>query len=440
MNKENKMELARWAVNYAIKHGADDSSVTISKQRNVEIQHRDGKLEKIQESTSNSLDINIYANNRYTGHSTCDLKKISLEKFIREAVAMTKYLSEDKYRKLPDPELYKGVKDIDLQIVDPAYSSLSSEKRIEIAREIEETAHAVSDKVISATAGCGDSFTESVQVHSNGFMGERISTSFYAGAEATVEGAEGKRPEDWYYASCRHFNQLPSAEFLGTQAGERAMKKIGQEKVESAKIIMLVENRAASRLFYAMRAPLSGRALQQKASFLEGKLNQKIASEKLTIIDDPFIKKALGSRLFDGEGIAAKVMPVIEKGVLKNYFIDTYYGRKLEMSPTTGSASNTIFELGSQSMEEMVKQIGKGILITSFLGGNSNSTTGDFSFGIQGFLIENGQIVKPVNEMNISGNLAEFWNMLVAVGNDPYPYSSMQMPSLMFDGIQFSGI
>jgi PmbA protein len=160
----------------------------------------------------------------------------------------------------------------------------------------------------------------------------------------------------------------------------------------------------------------------------------------LTIIDDPFIKKGLGSRLFDGEGIAAKVMPVIEKGILKNYYIDTYYGRKLGMNPTTGSSSNIILELGTKSLDDMVKQVNRGILITSFLGRNSNSTTGDFSFGIQGFLIENGDIVKPVNEMNISGNLGEFWNMLVAVGNDPYPYSSMQTPSLMFEGIQFSGI
>ncbi len=440
MNKNDKLELARWAMQYALKQGADQSAVSISRRRNVEIEHRDGKLEKIQESTSNSLNINIYANQRYSGHSTCDLNKNSLEKFIREAVAMTKYLSEDEYRKLPDPDLYKGQKEIDLEITDPSYQELTSEKRIEVAKQIEEVTHSVSDKIISATAGCGDSHSESVQVHSNGFVGEIFGTSFYAGAEATVEGEEGKRPEDWYYASCRYFNQLPTADFLGKQAGKRAMQKIGQDKIKSDKMIMVVENRSALRLFYAMRGPLSGRALQQKSSFLEGKLNQKIASEKLTIIDDPFIKKGLGSKLYDNEGIAAKVMPVIEKGILKNYFIDTYYARKLGMSPTTGGTSNTIFELGTQSLDDMIKQVDKGILITSFIGGNSNSTTGDFSFGIQGFLVENGQLIKPINEMNISGNLGEFWNMLLAVGNDPYPYSSMQAPSLMFEKIQFSGI
>ncbi|MBD3289713.1 TldD/PmbA family protein, partial [candidate division KSB1 bacterium] len=298
MKKNDKLELAQWAVDYAIKHGADQSAASISRRRNVEIQHRDGKLEKIQESTSNSLDLNIYANHRYSGHSTCDLKKTSLEKFIKEAVAMTKYLSEDEYRKLPDPELYEGQKDIDLEITDPSYQELTSEKRVEIAKQIEEMAHSVSDKIISATAGCGDSFSESVKVHSNGFVGERIGTSFYAGAEATVEGEEGKRPEDWYYASCRYFNQLPAADFLGKQAAERALKKIGQDKIKSDKMIMLVENRTARRLLYAMRRPLSGRALQQKSSFLEGKLNEKIASEKLTLIDDPFIKKGLGSRLY----------------------------------------------------------------------------------------------------------------------------------------------
>lgn len=440
MKKNEKLELANWAMKYALKQGADEAAVSISKRLEVEIEHRDGQLEKIQESTSNSLDINIYANQRYSGHSTCDLKKTSLEKFISEAVAMTKYLAEDKFRTLPDPKLYEGRKTIDLELIDPAYQQLASDKRVEIAKQIEQASRAVSDKIISATAGCSDTHYESVKVHSNGFVGDRETTVFYAGCEATVEGEEGRRPEDWYYASQRHFNKLPSPEFLGKEAATRALAKIGQNKIESAKMVMLVENRTARRLIYALRSPLSGRSLQQKRSYLEGMLNQKIASEKLTVIDDPFIKQGLGSRLFDNEGIAAKVMPVIEKGVLKNYFIDTYYGKKLGMEPTTNSPSNIVFDLGTRSQDEMEKSIDNGILITSFLGGNSNSTTGDFSFGIQGFLIKNGARAKPINEMNISGNLKDFWNKLVEVGNDPYPYSSLQAPSMLFENIQFSGI
>jgi PmbA protein len=169
-------------------------------------------------------------------------------------------------------------------------------------------------------------------------------------------------------------------------------------------------------------------------------LDKKIASEKLTVIDDPFIEKGMGSRLFDGEGLATKKRFIIEKGILKTYFVDNYYGRKLGWEPTVGGPSNVVLEYGQKSFEELLKGIKKGILINGFIGGNSNSTTGDFSFGLVGKYIENGEIVKPINEMNISGNAKEIWNQLVELGNDPYPYSSWRVPSMLFDEIQFSGI
>ena len=161
---------------------------------------------------------------------------------------------------------------------------------------------------------------------------------------------------------------------------------------------------------------------------------------KLTVIDDPFIEKGLGSRFFDGEGLAAKRRVVIEKGVLRQYFIDNYYGKKLGMEPTTSWPSNVLFEYGTHSVEEMIAGVKRGILVSGFIGGNSNSTTGDFSFGIVGLLIDAGKTVHPVNEMNISGYMKEFWNQLSEVGNDPYPYSSMRIPSLRFEGVNFSGL
>ena len=440
MNKKERLELADWAAKYAIKQGTDQTSVSITNQRNIEIQHRDKKLEKIQESTQNSLYIQIYAKHRYSGHSTNDLKKGSLEKFIENAVSMTKYLSEDKFRELPDPKLYEGRKAIDLKVYDPYYHKLESDLRVKIAKEIEVAAIGVSDKIITATASFNDTFYENVRVHSNGFNGERMGTYFSVGAEATVKGKEGSRPEDYFFATTRFFDQLPKPEVLGKGASERALKKIGQKKIASGKMTMLVENRAARRLFYALRTPLTGRSLQQKRSYLEGKLNQKIASDLLTIINDPFIEKGLSSRLFDSEGLTAKRMPVVEKGILKNYFIDTYYGKKLGMEPTTGSSFNTVFEYGTRSLKEMISQVKKGILISSFIGGNSNSTTGDFSFGLVGFYIEDGNIIHPVNEMNISGNMSELWSQLVELGNDPYIYSSLRSPCLLFEDIQFSGL
>jgi PmbA protein len=440
MNNKEKMELAEWAMEYSLKAGANESIVDISNSRNIDIEYRDKKLDKLQESTQNSLNLQIYSTQRYSSHSTSDLRKDELKKFIEEAVASTKYLTEDKFRSLPDPKFYPTKMDLDLKLIDNSYEKIDPTDRVNLASEIEKEAMAISDLIISSTAGYSDTYSESIKIHSNGFKGESAGTFFSAGAEVTVNDKEGGRPEDWFYATTRFRNELPSPQLLGSEAAKRALRKIGQKKIESGKYQMLVENRASGRLLSVFSRAMTARSIQQKSSFLDGMLDKKIASEKLTVIDDPSLQKGLGSRLFDGEGIAAKKRVMIEKGVLKNYFIDNYYGRKLGWDPTTAGPSNIVFEYGSKSYDELLKEIKKGIIINGFIGGNSNNTTGDFSFGIVGLYVENGQIVKPVNEMNISGNAKEVWNQLIEMGNDPYQYSSNLAPSMLFEGIQFSGI
>jgi PmbA protein len=439
MNRKERMDLAKWVVAQAQKKGSDDVAVNLYHNRNIQVEHRDGKLEKLKESTENSLSLTLYANQRYSSHSTNDIRKDSLNDFIDQAVAMTGYLNEDPYRTLPDPKYYKGQKGADLQIYDSDYEKVTSDKRVEIAREIEKIASAQSDKIISCTAGYSDTFYESTKVHSNGFEGENRGTVFSSGAEVTVQDEKG-RPEDWDWRTVRFYRDLSSPEVLAKSAVKRALNKIGQTKLESGLYDMIIENRNTWRIFYSLYGPMSASALQQKSSFLEGKLGEKIGSDKLTIIDDPFIKSGLGSRLYDGEGMASNRRVLIDKGVLRSYFIDTYYGKKLGVEPTSGSASNIVMEYGDKSLEEMIKSMKKGILVNQFIGGNSNSTTGDFSFGIIGMYVEDGKIVKPVHEMNIYGNFTELLNQLAEVGADPYIYSSIQMPSLYFKEIHFSGI
>jgi PmbA protein len=133
-------------------------------------------------------------------------------------------------------------------------------------------------------------------------------------------------------------------------------------------------------------------------------------------------------------------MPVFEKGVLRNFYLDTYYARKLKMAPTTAGTSNLAWTLGPKPQPELLKDVGEGILVTGFIGGNSNSTTGDYSFGVEGFMIRSGQISEPISEMNIAGNMMDLLGRLTAVGNDPWPYSPMRTPTLVFEGVQFAGV
>lgn len=231
-----------------------------------------------------------------------------------------------------------------------------------------------------------------------------------------------------------------ATEDIGKKALERAKQKINPKKISSGRYTVIIENRVAGNLLSPVYQALTGSSLYQKQSFLAGKISKPIASELLSVNDDPLIPSGAGSRLFDNEGFIAVKRPVIENGILKNYYIDNYYGKKLGLQPTSGSSSNLVFETGKRNLGEMMNSIDKGVLITGFIGGNSNGSTGDFSYGIEGYLIQKGKIVHPVNEMNISGNMNQIWFNLVELGNDIRENESLRIPSLMLKDIELSGI
>jgi PmbA protein len=203
---------------------------------------------------------------------------------------------------------------------------------------------------------------------------------------------------------------------------------------------MVVDSRAASSLVARLLQAAYAQSVQQGRSFWSGLPGKKPFSDKLTLIDDPLIRRGLASRLFDSEGISAKPLPLVEAGIVRNIYVDTYYGRKAGMQPTTGTQSNIRVGTGEQTLEELLADAGEGIYVTSWLGGNADGTTGDFSFGLRGHVIENGIISRPVGEMNVTGNLKSLFSRLEATGNDVYPYATILSPSLVFEGVDFSGV
>ena len=223
---------------------------------------------------------------------------------------------------------------------------------------------------------------------------------------------------------------------------QRALSRLDSEKGPTLKSTMLVDSRAAGQLIGRLLRPANAGSVQQGRSFWAGLVGEQAFSNRLTIIDDPLIKRGLASRHYDAEGISAKVLPIVEEGVVRNLYVDTYYGRKGDMAPTTGFASNRRIALGEHSLEQLLAEVGDGVYVTSWLGGNADSTTGDFSLGLRGHMIENGAVGRPVGEMNVTGNLRELFGQLELVGNDPYPYSfsGMLAPSLVFADVDFSGV
>ena len=441
MAQQDMLATAHAAVKAALGKGAQEASARTYRVREVEVKWRDGKLEQIHEATTRGLGLSLYVDGRFSMVSTSDLRPEALDTFIGDSVTLARALAKDPFRTLPDPKLYEGQAKVDLLLEDPKYSSVTPEQRRTVAKEIEAAARAVkgAESILSVTTGFSDTLAESWRVASNGFAGSRRDTSFFISAEVSVKDPDGRKPEDYAFGGGRFVADVPKAAQVGREAAERALSRLGAKKGESAVLTMAVENRAAGRMPGFLLGPLSGGALQQKRSFLEGKLGREIASPVLTLVDDPLVPKGLGSRLFDGEGIAAKRMPVIEAGVLKAYYIDTYYGKKLQMAPTTAGPSNLVWTLGDKDQAGLLAAMKEGILVTGFLGGNSNGLTGDFSLGVQGFRVRGGKIAEPVGEMNISGNHLDLWKKLAAVGNDPYPYSSMKTPTLVFEGVQVAG-
>jgi PmbA protein len=440
MNKKMQ-DLCQWAMKTAKKAGAKNSRATFAKSRFVEIRHRDRHPEIIKQATTNELTIELFVDGRYSLQNTCDLRKDALKDFITESIAATKLLAEDPYRTLPEPKYYQGRADIDLKTDDSSIDDLTPEQKHAYVTAAEEAAWSKDSKrIISVEAGFNDDANEAVTLTTNGFSGYNKSTSFSGYVSVNVKDDDERRPEDYDYAATRMRAKLEKPETIGDNAAKRALAAIGAKKIETGAIPVIIENRIVPRLMNGLFAALSGQNIYQKRSFLADKKGHKIGSDKLTLVDDPFVPEGLGSRLFDGDGFAARKRTVFEAGVLKDFYIDWYYSRKLGCEPTSGGHANMIIPAGNRTIDEIMKDLGKGILITSFLGGNSNSTTGDFSIGIFGQLFENGKVIHPVSEMNIADNHLKFWNKLAECANDPWLYSDWQTPSLVFTDIVVSGV
>jgi len=441
-NDQDMLAIAQSCIQIAKSNGAKESSARAYRVRDVSLDYRDGAVEKISEATTRGVVLQLYVDGRYSTASTSDLRPDALKTFISDSIALAKSIQPDPFRALPDPALYKGQSSADLQLEDPKYATVGADEARRIAKAIHDAGRAVkgSEAITSMTTSFSSNLVENWMVTSNGFSGSNRGTSFFVSAGVSAKDSDGRRPEDFDYAGSRFYGSLGDATLVGKSAAERTLRRLGSKKGETAAMNVIIDNRAVGRLFGMLLGPMTAAALQQKRSFLDGKVGQPIVSPLITVTDDPHVPKGFGSRKFDNEGIAAKQRVIVDGGVLKTYYVDTYYGAKLKMTPNGGSASNLLWKLGSKSQKELLADAKDGLLITSFLGGNSNGGTGDFSIGVAGFRVRDGAIAEPVAEMNLSGNHLELWKHLAAVGNDPFTSSSLRTPTLVFDGAQVAGV
>ncbi len=438
----SQLETARKAVKIAQDLGADEVKAWVTTGGEVELQQRAGKLERVHEASTLGLSVSLLVDDRFSSHSTSDLRPEALRAFLDKAVSGTRYLEADPDRKMAPREQMGS---LDLATLDCSDEAPFEQREAALRREevgvLEQAVLAgAGEDLVSATVYLWEMRNRAACAFSNGFEGQRASTHYGYGGMVTLKEPSGKLPEAYSFVNSTHLADRLSVDELCADLWRSAGEVRDTSACESKRVPMLLDRRVAGRILGALLAPLGGGNLHQGRSCMHDKLGKKLGSDAFTLVDDPTIPRGLGSRPFDSDGFPARVRPVFDRGELQTWFVGLYHARKLGCEPTTGSTSNLVMEPGARHWTDIAKDMPECIRVTSFLGGNSNPTSGDFSFGIRGQLFRDGEWVQNLSEMNVTGNLLELIGRFVEADNEPWLYASARLPTLVFEDVQFSGL
>ena len=459
MITEEEKALADSSIDMALEAGASAVQVTLDKAKTEIIALLDGEIDNIRQTGDRALTFKVFADGKYGVFSTNRLEAESVKELLKMAVENVRLLAPDKFRRLPDKEetAKDAIRGDEMELCWDGYDSVTAEQRLDMARRVSvfnEFSTESQDrdwKLVSEEVEYNNTLTDTYLTSSDRIGCRQIETSFEVCSNVTVEDKEGNKYSGlWWDYSISPEKVLASD--CGHKAVMQAAGQIGQVNVNGGKYRMVVSRRVSGRLVQPVLNALSGRAIQQKSSFLTDTLDKKIFSGGLTILDRPREKGKSGSILFDGEGRACLDRDIIVNGVVKEYFINTYMSGKLGMPATSESANRPVvqpfvsektgaegnIDLTLLQEADVLALCGSGILVTDFNGGNCNSATGDFSYGVEGFVFENGEIKEPVSGMLITGNMKELWSNLLVAGSDPMDGFSRQVPTLAFDDVTFS--
>ena len=438
MIKDKKFleKIASNCIDKARKLGATDCEVTVSNNISETVNFRNKNIDESKRSDVIGIEISTYIQKKKSNISSSNINEDNLDSLITRCIEMTKITPEDEYNSLPNKDLL-ATEHKDLELYDEI--SISNEKKIDYLKQAEESAF--QDKRITNTEG--SSFTQVkdnfVLANSLGFsMGYQ--SSIYSASCEIIAKSNGSMERDYEYTQKRFFSDLKPPETLGNKAAERAIKKLNPKKIKSEKIPIIFEQRVAKSLLDPFADAISASSFARGTSFLKDKLNKNIFSKDINIIDDPLISKALGSQIFDSEGVKSNKVTLVKEGSLKNLLLDTYYGKilKMESNGRSGGTTNLYFENGTKSFKELLNTHTKALYINELIGRGANIITGDYSVGASGMLIENGEFSYPINEITIAGNLSEMFNNITLANDLEFSYAT-NSPTLMIEGMVLAG-
>lgn len=435
-------ELAGAVLERARKAGASGASCDVSEAHGLTVTVRKGRPETIEHNRDRGIGVTVYLGERpraHRGHaSTSDFSRAAIEQTVDAATAIARHTAEDDCAGLADEALLaREPRSLDLFHPWP----ISTEEAIAIAKRCEDAAFAVSP-LIRNSEGASVSAQQSQYVlsTSQGFMQHVAGSRHYLSCAVIAERKGLMQRDDWYSAS-RVPAQLAEPRTLGRYAGERAAARLGARKIATCQAPVLFEAPAAIQLIGHFVSAVNGGSLYRKTSFLTDSLGKRVFSARVNIDERPFEPRGMASAFFDEEGVATQERSIVRGGVVEGYFLGSYSARKLGMQ-TTGNAGghhNLVVEPGSLDFRGMLREMGRGLLVTELLGHGINPVTGDYSRGAAGFWVEGGEICFPVEEITIAGNLKDMFRGVAAVGNDVLVRSGRSCGSVLVEKMTIAG-
>lgn len=442
-------QVAAEAVDAALKQGATDAEFTISEGEEFSVSVRMREVESVKEAGSRGAGIRVLVGQRTGSSYTSDLSPDGIASMVKAALALAKITSEDPHAGLPEREDL-GQLTGDLRMYDPSIEEMETPLKIEMAKRAEIAALDFDPRIQNSEgSGFSTSHARRVFANSRGFAGSYRTTSCGLSV-SPIAKQDGSMERDYWYTANRFLAKLESPEEVGRMAAQRAIRRLNPRKVPTQKAPILFEPRTARSLLGDLFDAVNGSSIYRHASFLAGKLGEKIAAENVTIVDDATIPGLFGTSPFDDEGVASRRTMVVEKGVLSSYLLNTYTARKLGLH-TTGNASrgitgnagvgpgNFFLEAGKRSAEEILASLPTGLYVTELIGGGGNAVTGDYSSGAAGMWIENGKLAYPVSEITIAGNLRQMLMNIAEIGSDLEFRGSIAAPTILIGEMTISG-
>jgi PmbA protein len=448
---ESLLELAADVVERARKGGADIAEAIARSGSELSTKVRLGEPELVEEAAHRSLGMRVIKQKRVALTSTSDLTPRGLDRFVKDALELVEISQEDPFAGPAAPELIAKGPFPELDLYDPAGGEVTAAQALELAKRGEQAARDADPRITNSD---GATFSRTAGafalVLSGGFRGG------YAGSYASLvvvpvaEDEGGKKRRGFHYTAKRYLSDLDSPEAVGREATARTLRKLGARKVPTCEAPVVFDPDAARSILGLLAGCIMGSSIWRKSSYLVGREGTRIASDLVTVLDDPLRPRAPGSRPFDGEGLAARQNLIVEQGVLRTYLCDSYSARKLSRTPTGSasrgsgggvgpSTSNFILQPTRTPAAEIVRSTKRGLYVTEMMGFGFNAVTGDFSRGASGFWIEDGVFTHPVSEVTISLNVDQLWQRIDAVGDDLDLRGSTASPTLRVSAMTIAG-